>query len=45
MPAGPVEGNYPNITKLLAVHTLKLHMIQDKDVYILVFVMKWVRSK
>lgn len=43
-PAGPIEENYPNITQLLAVHTLQLLMIWDKDVFIEVFAMKWVGS-
>lgn len=42
-PRGQIEGNYPNITEVLAVHTLQILMTQDKYVFIEVFAMKWVR--
>lgn len=44
-PAGPIEGNYSNITKLIAVHILELLMIQDKYAFTKLFAMKQERSK
>lgn len=44
-PAGPIEGNYPNIIELLAVHTLQLLRIQDKKEFMEVFAVKWIRRK
>lgn len=43
-PAEPIEGNYSNITELIAVHILELLMIQGRHVFTKSFVMKWVRS-